>query len=456
MNVGGLTPIQLIEKPGGTEVQLRTNQRVTAEILNVSGDQVDLMIRGVRVVGKLVSQEQSAELAGRQTAQFIVKGMVNGELQLKLLGELQAAPASVQDGQWLTLSKNLLHLISLPADTENILLAKALLKNNLPVTKNLMEELKMSLQTLGVWGDAEADMAAALKAGGFPISNGTLELAVQKLPNFNGNIQDLQIALQKFLGKEASPEVRQMIQAGLQLLEGLRIDVSSTPEKMAEQIKNVISFFGKSIESNLASLLDGKAGQTLLATEDGKLNLLISMRSFFAERNDAATVKLFDTLINSMRQMQFLNTAQISDPMDPPWLIVNLPINAGALQQAQTKHPEDQTPANIKISYQSGNKDKKIDPQDTRLILAFDLDNSSKITIDISMLGKKMGAWMTVSSEEWKSMVEEETPSFEAAMETLGYAVQFTKCNVSKDISMAEQNVEFDKAVSNEKVDLQV
>jgi hypothetical protein len=88
--------------------------------------------------------------------------------------------------------------------------------------------------------------------------------------------------------------------------------------------------------------------------------------------------------------------------------------------------------------------------------LAFDLDSSSKIKIDISMLGKKMGAWMTVSSEEWKAKVEEETPSFEAAMETLGYAVQFTKCNVSRDVSMAEQNVEFDMDVSKEKVDLQV
>ncbi len=152
MNVGGLTPIHLIERPGGNEVQLRTNQRVTAEILNVSGDQVDLMIRGVRVVGKLISQEQSAELAGRQTAQFVVKGMVNGELQLQLLGELQASAPSVQDGQWLTLSKNLLHLIDLPADSENILLAKALLKNNLPVTQNLMEELKTVSSIIGSMG----------------------------------------------------------------------------------------------------------------------------------------------------------------------------------------------------------------------------------------------------------------------------------------------------------------
>ncbi len=299
-------------------------------------------------------------------------------------------------------------------------------------------------------------MAAALKAGGFPISNGTLELAVQKLPNFNGNIQDLQNALQTILNKETTPEVRQLIQSGLQLLQDLRIDLSASPEKMAEQIKTVISFFGKSIESNLANLLDGKTGQPLLTTEDGKLNLLISMRGFFADRNDTATVKLFDTLINSMRQMQFLNTAQITDPMDPPWLIVNLPINAGALQQPQNKNMNDPTPANIKISYQSGKKDKKIDPQDTRLILAFDLDANSQIKIDISMLGKKMGAWMTVSSEEWKSMVEEEAPSFEAAMEVLGYAVQFTKCSVSRDVSMAEHNLELDRAVSKEKVDLQV
>jgi hypothetical protein len=456
MNISGLTPINLIEKPGGTDFQLRTNQRVTAEILNVSGDQVDLMIKGVRVVGKLVSQDQSAELAGRQTAQFLVKGMINGELQLKLLGELQTTPVSIQDGQWLTLSKNLLHLIDLPADTENILLAKALLKNNLPVTKNLLEELKMSLQMLGQWGESDADMAAALKAGGFPISNGSLELALQKLPNFNNNIQDLQNALQQVLNKETSSEVRQLIQSGLQLLQELHINLSSSPEKMAEQIKNVISFFGKSIESNLANMLDGKAGQMLLQSEDGKLSLLINLRALFVARNDAANIKLFDTLINSMRQMQFLNTAQISDPFDPPWLIVNLPINAGALMQSTDKTAAEFTPANIKISYQSGEKDKKIDPQDTRLILAFDLDTNSKIKIDISMLGKKMGAWMTVNSEQWKEMVEQEAYSFENAMEALGYTVQFTKCSVSHNISMVEQNEISDQSGFIEKVNIKV
>ena len=438
MNVSGLTPIQLIEKPGGSEIQLHTNQRVTAEILNVNGDQVDLMIKGIRVVGKLVAQEQSAELTDRKTAQFIVKGMVNGELQLKLLNELQSTPITTQENQWITLSKNLLHLLNLPETDKNIILAKALLKNNLPVTQNLMETLQQALDTLGQWGESEADMAAALKAGGFPMSNGSLELALQKLPNFNGNINQLLSALEQQLGKTNSTDVRQMLQNGMQLLEQLRIDLSASPEKMADQIKNVISLFGKSIESNLANIIDGKSTANLRTTDNEQLNTLLQLRSYFTNGNDNSTVKLIDTLINSMRQMQFLNTAQITDPMDPPWLILNLPVNASAFMQTNSKNQSEFSPANIKISYQAGKKDKKIDPQDTRLILSFELDAASQIKIDISMLGKKMGAWLTVSSESWKEIVDEEVGSFKDAMERLGYEIQFTKCSVNQDISIAD------------------
>jgi hypothetical protein len=440
MNVSGLTPIRLIEKPGGSEIQLRTNQRVSAEVLNVNGDQVELMIRGVRVVGKLLSQEQSAELANRQSAQFIVRGMVDGELQLQLLGELQTTTLSTQESQWLTLAKNLLHILNLPADDENIMLAKALLENNLPVTQTLIEQMKTALQSLGQWGENEAEMAAALKAGGFPISDGSLQLALQKLPDFNGNIQELQTAIQQQIQKESSSEVRQMLQGALKFLDSLRIDMSSQPEQMAEQIKNIITVLGKSFEANIAQQVQNNKSTISgsVNNENSNLELILNLRNHFVNQNDLSTVKLIDTMINSMRQMQLLNSAQLTDPMDPPWLTVDLPINAGALGNNALEETKKFFPANIKISYQSGQKNKKIDPQDTRLILSFDLDNNNKIKIDLSMLGKKMGAWMTVNSEEWKELVEEEAGTFKDAMEKLGYELQFTKCNVSHDISMLD------------------
>jgi hypothetical protein len=437
MNVSGLTPISLVEKPGGSEIQLRTNQRVSAEVLNVSGDQVELMIRGVRVVGKLLSQEQSAQLADRQTAQFIVRGMVDGELQLQLLGELQTTTLSTQESQWLTLSKNLLHILNLPADDENVLVAKALLQNNLPVTQNLIEQMKTALQALGQWGENEAEMAAALKAGGFPISDGSLQLALQKLPDFNGNIQELQTAIQQQIQKGTSPEVQQMLQKALDFLGSLRIDMSAQPEQMAEQIKNIITVLGKSFEADIAQLV--KNNEKMIDNSGGSnLDLIMNLRNHFIRQHDAATVKLIDTMIGSMRQMQLLNSAQMTDPLDPPWLTVDLPVNAGALGSNAKEVQKEFLPTNIKISYQSGQKDKKIDPKDTRLILSFDLDNNEKIKIDISMLGKKMGAWMTVNSEKWKTLVEEESASFSEAMEKLGYELQFTKCNVSHDISMMD------------------
>ena len=461
MNVSGLTPISLVERPGGSEIQLRTNQRVSAEVLNVSGDQVELMIRGVRVVGKLLSQEQSAELANRQSAQFIVRGMVDGELQLQLLGELQTTTLSTQESQWLTLSKNLLHILNLPADDENIMLAKALLENNLPVTQNLIEQMKTALQSLGQWGENEAEMAAALKAGGFPISDGSLQLALQKLPDFNSNIQELQTAIQQQIQNESSPEVKQMLESALKFLNGLRIDMSSQPEQMAEQIKNLITVLGKSFEANIAQQVQQNevniANALNSKNADGNnLDLILTLRNHFVHQNDSSTVRLIDTMINSMRQMQLLNSAQLTDPLDPPWLTVDLPINAGALSGNALEASKEFLPANIKISYQSGQKDKKINPQDTRLILSFDLDNNNKIKIDISMLGKKMGAWMTVNSEEWKTLVEAESGTFKEAMEKLGYDLQFTKCNVSHDISIMDmQNTENSSIPVVEHVDIE-
>ena len=83
MNINGLPPIGISERPGEQSLSLRTNQRIGAEVLRVSGSQVELNVQGVRVVARLLPGEQSVSLQDRRYAQFVVQGMVDGVLQLQ-------------------------------------------------------------------------------------------------------------------------------------------------------------------------------------------------------------------------------------------------------------------------------------------------------------------------------------------------------------------------------------
>ena len=84
MNVLGASPIRTIDQPSSQPVEFRINQRISAEILKVSGDQVSMVVQGQQVVGKVTAGDQSGLLSERQ-AQFIVRGMVDGVLQLQIV-----------------------------------------------------------------------------------------------------------------------------------------------------------------------------------------------------------------------------------------------------------------------------------------------------------------------------------------------------------------------------------
>jgi hypothetical protein len=64
------------------------------------------------------------------------------------------------------LSQNLLVLNNMEATDINVMIGKALLNHGLPVTQTSIDELTQILSGIPNWGQNEAEMAAALKAGG--------------------------------------------------------------------------------------------------------------------------------------------------------------------------------------------------------------------------------------------------------------------------------------------------
>jgi hypothetical protein len=438
---GSSSTVRYVDVTGKQTLEFRLNQRVTAEVLKVSGDQVDLVIRGTRVVGRLISGDTASALSNQRTSQFLVKGMANGVLQLQMVSPQSSAAAATPSqvtSQWTILAQNLLQLNNLPQNQENIMIGRSLLSLGLPITPELLDTAKLALNGLGNWGQPEADLAAALLSNGLPLSSGTLNLALQRLPSLVDALTNLQARLTQMLNSTIPRDLKTLAEQALLVLQNGTLDWSAPAPEMMKQIGQAISIWGKSIESHLADAINDSEANNPEAMSSG-LMAMAQLRRGLAQKGDSALINEIDRFMDSIRQMQFNNTSQKSDPTNPPWLVIDLPLT-GAWMPKSTMVRPDMHSANLRIAYRSDENGKAIDPDNNRLILKLDLDYSNTIEIDLSMVGKRVGAWMTVSTDEWRQLVEKELPSLQTGLEELGYHMQFAKCEVKPTMSLTDLN----------------
>src|SRR5512141_1538269 len=85
MDLSGARAVSSISTLSKPEVGLRPFQRVTAQVLEVTGTTALLSIDGIPIVAQLTSSEQAATLLSQQTAQFMVTQVNNQKVTLKIL-----------------------------------------------------------------------------------------------------------------------------------------------------------------------------------------------------------------------------------------------------------------------------------------------------------------------------------------------------------------------------------
>jgi hypothetical protein len=424
MVIQGLQPVQPGARPIDQPLQLHLNQKVTAEILAVNGEQVDLVIQGVRVIGRLQTSDQSALLEDRRLAQFIVKGSIDGILQLALAKTGETALTTQPSSTMAVLSQNLLVLNSIELTDQNIILGKALLNHGLPVTQQSMDELTQVLNGIANWGQAEADMAAALKAGGMPLTANTLSLTLQTLPTLADSVSKLQTQLSGLVNGQASPEIKQLAEQAVKLLQSATLDWSKDLPALLKDLKQAISVWGKSLEAELVKNISNENVQT----GEGWLSL-VQLRKALETSGYRTAARSIDQFMEGVRQMQFLNTAKPVENGNPPWLLVNLPVAAHIPGQPDQK--ESFFPASLRIAYRTQGKVKKIDPENTRLVLTVDLQGGDYVTADLSVIGKKVGAWLSVSTDDLKEQAVASLPDLEERLEKLGMQLKVAHCDVA-------------------------
>ena len=280
MNIGGPSLVNQIQKPDDSGNFLRLNQRFAAEVLQVSGEQITLSIQGVRVVAKLTSADQAASLVERRIAQFLVKDLAGSNVTLQLIktgaanmaggpGASQVAPELVQ---------RMLQNAGLPLDEVNQKIARALLQNGLTVTSASVEELKTVLDGMSSWGAQTAQDAAMLKAGGLPLSLGSLSQAEWSQSDLTETLTALKDQLSSLVNGSTSAKIKQVGQQALAFLENLIVEWKASGADMAGQLKRVIGLLSTSLEHEIGQMIQKGEGENPTVQLQNSLMALARLR----------------------------------------------------------------------------------------------------------------------------------------------------------------------------------
>ena len=295
MDITGLQPAILVERPETpTLLSLQVNQRIAAQVLQVAGDQVLLSLEGVPIVARLTSSDQATTLAEQRVAHFLVKENLGTSIRLQLLPVGAEVPQEATSKPLANLAPSLLTMVGLPTDKANTLIAEALLREGLPVTPELVNELRSALSRVSGWGQGQAQQAAVLKAEGQPVTPETLSLALTQSnsPPLADMVSNLKAKLEQLAKLPLPPKEAEQLQKAISLLVQLQVNWDTPQADLVENLHQALTTLGQPIERELAKFIQAQQQEQLpiLNTRGGQVGFERELAKFMQE-----TAKLLNT-----------------------------------------------------------------------------------------------------------------------------------------------------------------
>ena len=405
MDIQALPNQQPVQRTDAGGLALRLNQRVRAQVLDVLGEQVLLDVNGTQMTARVVGADVAELLNQGAQAQFVVAGLNQEAITLKLLGGEQTAEQAPSTA---LLISNLLKSLGIQSDGANTEIAHALLNQKLELSPQLFAEMQELLAQLPNWTQKDVAFAAALKAAGLPLTPDTLALAKQDIAQLGQLLAELQNSLNNMAHSPNQLEQEAALaRLALAKLTQLPLDWGRMPEEIAGRLQTLLSQLGRSSENAL--------GETLL--KELPENLVLTLQRLMqvsTQKGDASTAKQLAEVVNSLRAMQLGNATWQAETDTPQWLSFSLPLmHAGQPGTAHTAH--------LRIAYNQDENDPAINPEQTRMVLQVDLENDEYVQVDVSIVGKQMGTHVKASSDALIGFAQTEYASLEEGLAKLGY-----------------------------------
>lgn len=405
MSFPGSLSVSPIGNNPNLESGLRAYQRVTAQIVSVTGTTAILEIDGQPVVAQLTSPDQSVALASRQTAQFLVTQLTDDVVTLKLVENDSTKSLQLNSNQP-ELAVRLLEQFNLPMTVGNLLIARAMLKQHLPVTPETVNELLRAFPNKDGITEADSDLAAAMKSAGLPVTADALGLASRTPVQTSQALSRLMAGLKNAAIDGLPEEILTQLKTALQGLRSLIVDTGSENFQLAEQLKAAVEALGRSLENILLQNPIPEHG----------LMSLVKLQQLLDGAGKHDTAQAIQDFLSDLRLNQFMNAKPESPPRGGEWTMFEF-----ALQNLPQQSEKDFSSARLRIAHEGGTG--AINPQATRLILQVDVRSDETVEVDLSLAGKLIHASVTTPDSSWREEAESELPSLVESLSQLGYAL---------------------------------
>ena len=422
MNISGSLSVSPLTPSNGQELSLRPFQRVTAQILAVNGTTAILSIDGYPVVAQLSSSDQAADLLAQRSAQFIVTQLSDQVVTLKFVRNdpaQAASPGLAAPGA--ELAGKILEQNGLPATDSNLMLARAALKQHLPVTPELLNDLLGALSDFGAWGETQAELATAMKAAGLPVTAQSLALASRPGEQTGEALGNMITMLSNALKQNLPAETQQLLNTNLRMLAEAVLQWDATSGKMAKQMKSSVDLLGRSLEN----LLMGQSQNTNPLLPEKSLMSLVKLQQMLKQDGKNELADAVGKFLGDIRQNQLMNVKPDPVPGRGEWSEIGF-----LLQRSLQDTKADFASARLRIAHESGAESGKINPAYTRLIIQVEIKPGETVEVDLSLVDKQIRTSITAPDPAWVKNAQVELPALEEAFQGLGFNMKEAQVGV--------------------------
>jgi len=424
MNIQAPLPLNPSPNTAQPDSGLRLFQRVTAEILQINGTQAVISIDGHPIVARLVSQQEAAQLAGKKVAQFIVTAMDQEAITLKIFNPPQ--PSAAGSGVGLPVQEMALRILQeygLPVRPELLLLARAALAQHLEISPENLQKMLAALGG-GSWGQAEAEMAAAMLAAGLPLNEETLAVALrarsiypQGLVNLIGGLQSAQA------NPSLTAEQTKLLQTLQNLFQHLLLPAGADAQTLASRIREAVRFGGRTLENILLRAGEGIEGQP------GQSHWMEAVRLITALRQNGLgeVAEQVQRFLDQARMSGLLNLPPQPVPGEGAWAEARM-----LLARPVSGDERGFLPVRLRVARREKGGAARIDPLHTTLNIQVEVQPDRVFQVALSVVGRQMRVVVTAPDVQWLSETRSEMPSLEEALQDLGYNLQDSRVEVGQ------------------------
>ncbi len=422
LTVPGPLPISPIQRPDESNLFLRVNQKVAGEILQVSNEQVVLSIQGVQVVARLTTPEQMTELIDRRFAQFVVKEFNPNNVLLQLVGTNQPVLSTPQmvSQQETDFLNGLIKQMGVKPDENVRLLVQQMIGQGIPVSSENIDELQTALNALGRWGQTEINLAVQLKAYGLQVTSESIQLLAKAPAEVTQTVSNLLNQLTLISTDKNLPvELREMLATAIRVLSNGVVDGNQPATSMVQQLKNVVTLLGKSIEN-----------EVLRTTPDSNelergLIVLNQLRNQLASRGFSSVTGEIDKL-NDFLRLVHLPNAESNDPkIQNQWFRLEIPVHFSNAGNQPVN--EEMVPARLRIAREKDDEgNDSVNPDYTRVVLQMDIAPEQVIEVDLSIVTRQIGISITTTDDETRNAAIDELDSLKHDLNEMGYTTRYS------------------------------